>query len=59
MLLRYDYSIIYKTGKGNIVANALSRQFDGEGQYFGQTALSFTFLDPLKQDIRTIQSFRR
>lgn len=30
-MLGYDYEIIYKRGKDNVVANALSRQYGDEG----------------------------
>jgi hypothetical protein len=33
-LFRYDYEIIYKKGKYNVVANALSRKYEDEGSLF-------------------------
>jgi hypothetical protein len=33
-LLGYDYEIIYKKGKENVVVDALSRQFEDDGSMF-------------------------
>jgi hypothetical protein len=33
-LFGYDYEIIYKKGKGNVVADALSRKYEYEGSIF-------------------------
>jgi hypothetical protein len=33
-LFGYDYEIIYKKGKGNVVADALSRKYEYEGSLF-------------------------
>jgi hypothetical protein len=38
-MLGYDYDIIYKKGKGNVVVDALSINYDEEGSIF-----SFPFL---------------
>ena len=46
-LFRYDYEIIYKKGKDNVVADALSRKYEDEGSLF---SLSFIVLDWL-QDV--------
>jgi len=32
--LGYDYEIIYKHGKENVVANVVSRKFEEEGSLF-------------------------
>jgi hypothetical protein len=41
----YDYEIIYKKGKDNVVANALSRKYEDEGSLF---SLSFIVPDWLQ-----------
>jgi hypothetical protein len=41
-LFGYDYEIIYKKGKDNVVVDALSRKYDDEGSLF---SLSFIVLD--------------
>jgi hypothetical protein len=41
-LFGYDYEIIYKKGKDNVVANELSRKYEDEGSLF---SLSFIVLD--------------
>jgi hypothetical protein len=41
-LFGYDYDIIYKKGKDNVVVDALSRKYDDEGSLF---SLSFIVLD--------------
>ena len=41
-MLGYDYEIIYKKGKDNVVANALSRQYEDEASLL---SLSTTILD--------------
>jgi hypothetical protein len=38
----YDYEIIYKKGKDNVVADALSQKYEDEGSLF---SLSFIVLD--------------
>jgi hypothetical protein len=44
----YDYEIIYKKGKDNVMADALSWKYEDEGSIF---SLSFIVLDWL-QDVR-------
>jgi hypothetical protein len=46
-LFGYDYEIIYKKGKDNVVDDALSRKYEDEGSLF---SLSFIVLDWL-QDV--------
>jgi hypothetical protein len=41
-LFGYDYDIIYKKGKDNVVADALSKKYEEEGSIF---SLSFIVLD--------------
>jgi hypothetical protein len=47
-LFGYDYEIIYKKGKDNVVVDALSWKYEDEGSLF---SLSFIVLDWL-QDVR-------
>jgi hypothetical protein len=44
-LFGYDYEIIYKKGKDNVVADALSRKYEDEGSLF---SLSFNVPDWLQ-----------
>ena len=44
-LFGYDYEIIYKKGKENVVADALSRKYEDEGSLF---SLSFIVPDWLQ-----------
>jgi hypothetical protein len=44
-LFGYDYEIIYKKGKDNVVADALSQKYEDEGSLF---SLSFILLDWLQ-----------
>jgi hypothetical protein len=44
-LFGYDYEIIYKKGKHNVVADALSQKYEEEGSLF---SLSFIVLDWLQ-----------
>jgi hypothetical protein len=41
-MLGYDYEIIYKKGKENVVVDALSRKYEEEGSLF---SLSFIVVD--------------
>ena len=44
-LFEYDYEIIYKKGKDNVVADAISQKYEDEGSLF---SLSFIVLDWLQ-----------
>lgn len=57
-LLGYDYSIQYKAGKHNMVADALSRITDViDAQCFVLTMPHFVFLDQLRQTLTTDPDF--
>jgi hypothetical protein len=45
MLLGYDYGIIYRKGKDNVVADALSQKYEDEGSFL---SLSFIVQDWLQ-----------
>ncbi|KAI4313482.1 hypothetical protein L6164_026461 [Bauhinia variegata] len=58
-LLGYDYSIQYKVGKSNLVADALSRISEpNESQYFILSMPNFTFLDALRKALRDSPEFQ-
>ena len=58
-LMGYDYTITYKPGCDNAVADALSRQGDDYNCYFGISAPSFTFLDDLKKEYLTLPAYQK
>ena len=49
-LLGYDFTIHYKTGKSNVVADALSR-IDTTGQCLALSVPTFVFLDDLRKQL--------
>ncbi|GAU40605.1 hypothetical protein TSUD_28110 [Trifolium subterraneum] len=56
-LLGYDYSIQYKAGKTNVVADALSRTTEGPGTHLSFSIPHFIFLDHLKQSLQNSPTF--
>lgn len=58
-LLGYDYSIQYKSGKTNLVADALSRiTEEPKAQYLILSMPHFTFLSQLKQALQVEPAFQ-
>jgi hypothetical protein len=58
-LMGYDYTIQFKSGKSNVVADALSRRADTpSGTIFSLTMPNFVFLDQLKQALATSTPFK-
>jgi len=58
-LLRYDYTIKYKAGKHNFVADALSRIHnpDMASAHWILSIPQFQFLDDLKKELATLEEF--
>lgn len=48
--LGYDYDIVYKNGKDNVVEDALSRKIEDEGSMFTLSSPVFDWLDEAKQE---------
>lgn len=58
-LMGYDYTIQYRSGKSNIVVDALSRVFeDSQGTFFILSVPHFTFLEQLKHDLAIHPEFK-
>jgi hypothetical protein len=49
-LFGYDYEIIYKKGKDNVVANALSRKYEDEGSIFSLSFIVPDWLQAIRQE---------
>jgi hypothetical protein len=49
-LFGYDYEIIYKKGKDNVVANALSRKYEDEGSFFSLSFIVPNWLQVVRQE---------
>jgi hypothetical protein len=49
-LFGYDYEIIYKKGKDNVVANALSRKYEDEGSLFSLSFIVPDWLQDMHQE---------
>jgi hypothetical protein len=49
-LFGYDYEIIYKKGKGNVVANSLSRKYENEGSIFSLSFIVPDWLQVVRQE---------
>lgn len=59
-LLGYDYSIQYKVGKSNLVADALSRLPEPpEAQYYILSMPNFLFLEDLRKSLRDSTEFQQ
>lgn len=58
-LLWYNYTIQYKFGSSNVVANVLSRIPDqSKSQFLLLSALNFLFLDQLRQSLQTDSNYQ-
>jgi hypothetical protein len=49
-LFGYDYEIIYKKGKGNVAADALSRKYEDEGSIFSLSFIVPDWLQVIRQE---------
>ena len=49
-LFGYDYEIIYKKGKDNVVADALSRKYEDEGSLFSLSFIVPDWLQVVRQE---------
>ena len=49
-LFGYDYEVIYKKGKDNIVADALSRKYEDEGSLFSRSFIVPNWLQAMHQE---------
>jgi hypothetical protein len=49
-LFGYDYKIIYKKGKDNVVVDALSRKYEDEGSHFSLSFIVPDWLQVVRQE---------
>jgi hypothetical protein len=49
-LFGYDYEIIYKKGKDNVIVDALSRKYEGEGSLFSLSFIVPYWLQVVRQE---------
>jgi hypothetical protein len=49
-LFGYDYEIIYKKGKDNVVVDALSRKYEDEGSIFSFSLIVLDWLQAVRQE---------
>jgi hypothetical protein len=49
-LFGYDYEIIYKKGKENVVADALSQKYEDEGSLFSLSFIVLDWLQAIRQE---------
>jgi hypothetical protein len=49
-LFGYDYEIIYKKGKDNVAADALSRKYEDEGSFFSLSFIVLDWLQAIRQE---------
>jgi hypothetical protein len=50
-LFGYDYEIIYKKGKENVVLDALSRKYEEEGSLFSLSSIVADWLQVVRQEL--------
>jgi len=48
-MLDYDYEIIYKKGKENVVVDAFSRKFEDEGSMFSLSSPVLDWVDEARK----------
>ncbi|GKB73151.1 retrovirus-related pol polyprotein from transposon 17.6 [Tanacetum coccineum] len=59
-LMGYDFSVIYKTGRDNVVADALSRQFEGaETTLLAISGPLLHLFDHIRQEVNTIPELQQ
>ena len=46
----YDYEIVYKKGKENVVSNALSTKFEDDGSIFALSLPNHSWLEEVRQE---------
>jgi hypothetical protein len=56
-LFGYDYEIIYKKGKDNVVAYALSQKYEDEGSLFSLSFIVPDWLQAVRQECLISQKF--
>jgi hypothetical protein len=49
-MLGYDYEIIYKKGKDNVVEDVLSRQYEDEGSLFALSLPVPNWIEEVRQE---------
>jgi hypothetical protein len=50
MIFGYDYEIIYKKGKDNVVVDALSQKYEDEGSLFSLFFIVLNWIQVVRQE---------